>query len=108
MANQNDTIAVIKTGNSRKEESAAVTAKPLVEYAILCAIVYDDPTASPRQADTGFLPLPRKNAPSIVAFLSDLGGDEFRIGQEACPINAPANLALQCIGESPQVALPLL
>jgi len=54
------------------------------------------------------LPIPRKNAPSIVAILSDLDGDEFRIGQEACPINALANLALQCIGESPQVALPRL
>jgi hypothetical protein len=55
MAKQNDTIAVIKTGNSRKEESAAVTAMPLVEYAILCAIVYDAPKAPPRQADTVFL-----------------------------------------------------
>ena len=52
MAKQNDKIAVIKTGNSRKEESAAVTAKPLVEYAILCAIVYD---AAKRQADMEFL-----------------------------------------------------
>jgi hypothetical protein len=55
MANQIDTIAVIKTGNSRKEESAAVTAKPLLEYALLCAIVYDDPKSPPRQDDTGFL-----------------------------------------------------
>jgi len=55
MANQNDTIAVIKTGNSRKKESAAVTAKPFIEYALLCAIVYDDPKAPSRQADTGFL-----------------------------------------------------
>jgi len=31
-----------------------------------------------------------------------------RIGQASCPINALANLALQCIGESPQVALPRL
>ena len=62
-------------------------------------------TARPRGLS---LPLPRKNAPSIVAILSDLDGDEFRIGQASCPINALANLALQCIGESPQVALPLL
>jgi Lipase (class 3) len=55
MAKQNDTIVVIKTGNSRKEESAAITAKPLIEYAILCAIAYDDPKAPNRQADTGFL-----------------------------------------------------
>src|SRR5215510_14468622 len=55
MAIQTDTIAVIKTGNSRKEESAAVTAKPLVEYAVLCAVVYNDPAASSRQADTRFL-----------------------------------------------------
>jgi Lipase (class 3) len=55
MAEQNDTIAVIKTGNSRKEESAAVTAKPLVEYAVLCAIVYDDPNAPYRRQDTDFL-----------------------------------------------------
>ena len=41
------------------------------------------------------LPLPRKNAPSIVAILSDLDGDEFRIGQASCPINVLANLALQ-------------
>lgn len=55
MAKQNDTIAVIKTGNSRKEESADVTARPLIEYAILCAIVYDDPKAPQRQVDMGFL-----------------------------------------------------
>jgi hypothetical protein len=55
-----------------------------------------------------FLPLPRKNAPSIVAILSDLDGDEFRIGQASCPINGLANLALQCIDESTQVALPQL
>jgi len=55
MANQNDTIAVIKTGNSRKQESAAGIAKLLVEYALLCAIVYDDPKSPPREADTGFL-----------------------------------------------------
>jgi lipase (class 3) len=55
MAKQNDKTAVIKIGNSRKEESATVIAKPLVEYAILCAIVYDDPRAPHRQADTEFL-----------------------------------------------------
>ena len=55
MAEQNDKVAVIKTGNSRKEESAAVTAKLLLEYALLCAIVYDDPKSPPRQDDMGFL-----------------------------------------------------
>ena len=55
MAKQDDNIAVIKTGNIRKEEPAIVTAKPFVEYATLCAIVYDDPKAPHRQADTGFL-----------------------------------------------------
>jgi hypothetical protein len=55
MAKQNDKTVVIKTGNSLKEEPAAVTAKPLVEYATLCAVVYDDPKAPHRQADTDFL-----------------------------------------------------
>jgi hypothetical protein len=55
MAKQTDTIAVIQTGYSRKEEPSDVTAKPFVEYAILCAIVYDDPKAPHREADKGFL-----------------------------------------------------
>jgi hypothetical protein len=55
MAKQTDTIAVIQTGYSRKEEPSDVTAKPFVEYAVLCAIVYDDPKAPHREADKGFL-----------------------------------------------------
>jgi len=55
MATQSEKIAVIKRGGTRKEEPAAVTAKPFVEYAILCAVVYDEPNAPVRRQDTDFL-----------------------------------------------------
>lgn len=55
MANQSEKIAVISRGDSRKEEPAAVTAKPFVDYAVLCAIVYDKPDAPDREPDTDFL-----------------------------------------------------
>jgi len=55
MAKQSDKIAFIRRGDTHKEAPAAVTAKPFVEYAILCAIVYDDPNAPVRRQDTVFL-----------------------------------------------------
>lgn len=55
MAKQSEKVAVIKRGGTRKEETAATAAKPFVEYAILCAVVYDDPSAPQRQSDTDFL-----------------------------------------------------
>jgi hypothetical protein len=55
MAIQSEMIAVIQRGGTRKEEPATVTAKPFVEYAILCAVVYDAPNAPVRLQDTDFL-----------------------------------------------------
>ena len=55
MAEQNDKIAFIRRGNTHEEAPAAETARPFVEYAILCAIVYDDPSAPGRRQDTAFL-----------------------------------------------------
>jgi Lipase (class 3) len=55
MFKQSEKIAVIIRGGARKEESATVTAKPFVEYAILCAVVYDEPNAPVRSQDTDFL-----------------------------------------------------
>src|SRR5262245_33654378 len=43
MAKQSDKIAFIRRGNNDKEQApASEAARPLVEYAILCAVVYDD------------------------------------------------------------------
>jgi len=55
MANQSEKIAFIRRGDIHKEAPATETAKPLVEYAILCALVYDDPNAGHRREDTDFL-----------------------------------------------------
>jgi hypothetical protein len=41
--------------DTHKEAPAAETAKPFVEYAVLCAIVYDAPNAPGRCQDTVFL-----------------------------------------------------
>src|SRR5262245_62945383 len=55
MAEQNDKIAFIRRGNTHEEAPAAETARPFVEYAILCAIVYNHPSEPVRRQDTAFL-----------------------------------------------------
>jgi Lipase (class 3) len=56
MAKQNDKIAFIRRGKNDKEPApASEIARLLVEYAVLCAIVYDDPNEPNRGKDLELL-----------------------------------------------------